>query len=352
MYLIYSFLASLLVGFIVIKFKNTHSKFTTDQNFLAPQSFHTIPVPRIGGLCIFIGLLTGIIFNPEPTHLGIQILLCSIPAFFIGLLEDITKKIGVRTRLFLIAISSFGIVFFLEIIINKLGIPYLDILFFHPLIAAIFTMFAITGLTNSYNIIDGFNGLASMIGIITLSTIIYVAYINNDYEILFLGMITLFSILGFFAVNFPRGLIFLGDCGAYLIGFWNAVLSILLVQRHPEVSPWFALLINLYPIFETIFSIYRRNYQKNKHPYLADGLHLHTLIFRRVVKKNIKRPNHILNSSTSVYIWLLDVFLVIPALLFWNNQVILIIFVIIFIFLYLWLYSRLVYFLTPNWLHF
>jgi UDP-N-acetylmuramyl pentapeptide phosphotransferase/UDP-N-acetylglucosamine-1-phosphate transferase len=57
--------------------------------------------------------------------------------------------------------------------------------------------------------------------------------------------------------NYPRGKIFLGDGGAYLLGFWLAELSVLLVVRHPEVSPWFPMLLLVYPIFETLFSMYR-----------------------------------------------------------------------------------------------
>ena len=64
--------------------------------------------------------------------------------------------------------------------------------------------------------------------------------------------------LGFFVWNFPAGLIFLGDGGAYFLGFYLAELAILLLHRNPEVSPMFPLLLCIYPVFETLFSIYRR----------------------------------------------------------------------------------------------
>ncbi len=83
--------------------------------------------------------------------------------------------------------------------------------------------------------------------------------------------------------NYPRGLVFLGDGGAYLIGFWVASLSVLLVYRHQEISPSFALLINIYPIIETLFSIYRRRIHQGKCPGQADRLHFHTLIYRRLL---------------------------------------------------------------------
>ena len=64
--------------------------------------------------------------------------------------------------------------------------------------------------------------------------------------------------LGFFVWNFPAGLIFLGDGGAYFLGFYVAELAILLLHRNPAVSPMFPLLLCIYPVFETLFSIYRR----------------------------------------------------------------------------------------------
>ena len=94
--------------------------------------------------------------------------------------------------------------------------------------------------------------------------------------------------------TFLRGKIFLGDSGAYIIGFLLAILSILTVKRNPEISPWFPIAVLAYPIFETLFSIYRRKFIQKKSPLKNDGLHLHTLIYRRITKGNPK---------TSLYIW-------------------------------------------------
>ncbi len=54
------------------------------------------------------------------------------------------------------------------------------------------------------------------------------------------------------------------DCEAYFIGFWIALIGIMLVNRYPEISPWFALLNNAYPVMETCFTIYRRKIYQNK----------------------------------------------------------------------------------------
>ena len=149
-------------------------------------------------------------------------------------------------------------------------------------------------------------------------------------------------------------MIFLGDCGAYLIGFWVAVLSVLIVSRHEEISPWFAVMVNAYPIFETIFTIYRRKFHHKKSLGHPDGLHLHSLIFRRILN-----PFHIntefewfsANAKTSPYLWILSSLAVIPAVLFWNSTAILIGWLLLFAISYLRLYRRIVIFKTPRWMH-
>ena len=89
---------------------------------------------------------------------------------------------------------------------------------------------------------------------------------------------------GSFAWSFPAGLIFRGDGGAYLLGFVLAELSVLLIERNAAVSPIFALLLCAYPIFETIFTIYRRKVVRGVATAEPDGIHLHTLIHRRIVR--------------------------------------------------------------------
>jgi UDP-N-acetylmuramyl pentapeptide phosphotransferase/UDP-N-acetylglucosamine-1-phosphate transferase len=223
-----------------------------------------------------------------------------------------------------------------------------------PAVSLAFTIFAITGLANAYNIIDGFNGLSSMVGIITLLALGYLGLKFNDASIIFLSFTMASAILGFFLLNYPRGLIFLGDGGAYLIGFWVATLSVMLVNRHPEISPWFALMVNAYVIMETLFTIYRRKFHQGKSPGHPDGIHFHSLIFRRILNPS-HTPNELewfnANSKTSPYLWILSSLATIPAILFWSSTPILIGFFLLFSISYIWLYKRIVSFKTPAWMH-
>lgn len=348
------FLSSFVANLLIIRFKHFHEKFSADSDLSGPQKFHTNIVPRIGGVSIAIGLFTAILFRfkntPAPIP-EITLLVCAIPTFAIGLTEDLTKKISIRLRLIFTAIAAALLVYLVPTQITKLDIPYLDAILTIPIIGAALTVFAITGLANAYNIIDGFNGLASMVGIITLLAIAYVSFVVADPLITYLSLIMVAALLGFFIWNYPRGLIFLGDGGAYLIGFWIASLSIMLTYRHQEISPWFALLINSYPIAETLFTIYRRKIHQGKSPGQPDGIHFHTLIYRRILRPRQCQRVFSANAKTSPYLWALTILGITPAILWWQSTPTLIASSLLFITCYVWLYARIVQLKTPRWLH-
>lgn len=353
--LLIAFFSSLITTLLIIRFNHLHSYLSADSDLSGPQKFHKMAVPRIGGISIAIGLLLATVLrlkNSPNASIELTLLICAIPTFAIGVTEDITKKISVRERLFFTAMSSGLIVYLLQAQILSLDIPILDLIFTFPFFGTAFTIFAMTGLANAYNIIDGFHGLSSMVAIITLLAISYVAYLFGDSTIIYLSLIMVGAIAGFFIWNYPRGLIFLGDGGAYLIGFWIAVLSVLIVFRHQEISPWFALLINGYPIAETLFTIYRRKIHQGKSPGQPDGIHFHTLLYRRILINKHQDQNWFsANSRTAPYLWVLAGLSIAPAVLWWQSTPILIGASLLFITSYVWLYARIVRFRTPKWLH-
>jgi UDP-GlcNAc:undecaprenyl-phosphate GlcNAc-1-phosphate transferase len=355
--LISAFFASFITTLLIIRFKHLHGQFSGDHDLSGPQKFHTGSVPRIGGISIAAGVLAATLVhlqaNPAPAF-EITLLLCAIPTFAIGLTEDLTKIVSVRTRLLFTALAAGLAAHYLGAQIPRLEIPGIDYLLSIPFVAIVFTVFAITGLSNAYNIIDGFNGLSSMVGIITLLGLAYVSFVMGDTFITYLSLMMTSSIMGFFIWNYPRGLIFLGDGGAYLIGFWIALMSILLVVRHPQISPWFALLINAYPILETLFTIYRRKIHQRKSPGQPDGIHFHTLIYRRILNPtSAKNKSDWLsaNAKTAPYLWILSGFAVVPAILWWPSTPILVTFTVVFAITYVWIYKRVVTFRTPRWMH-
>jgi UDP-N-acetylmuramyl pentapeptide phosphotransferase/UDP-N-acetylglucosamine-1-phosphate transferase len=346
---IVTFLISFISTGLIIRYRHLHLALTGDHDQRGAQKFHQIIVPRIGGLAILISFIFAIFFNQlQPIkflHSLTDITIAALPIFFAGIGEDITKNINIKFRLMCAFISA---IFFLQFFsINQLrfDIILIDPFIQYPWIALLFFSIAIAGLSNAYNIIDGFNGLASMVGIITMIAILYTAFKVQDAFVMYLCIITIGSILGFFIWNYPRGLIFLGDCGAYLIGYLVAVTSILLVVRNQTVSPWFALLVNAYPVFETLFTIWRRRIHQGKNPSIADGAHFHSLIYRRMIRwayKDHIHPEYMKNAKTSPYLWALTSIAVIPAILWWSSSWKLIIASICYITLYVFLYYKIV----------
>ena len=361
--LVLAFLVSLVSTLVLIRYQHLHEKISSDHDLSGPQKFHTHAVPRIGGIGIYLALLISALFANFVLKLDKGLLLlelcaCALPAFTIGLIEDLTKQVGVKTRLMLSLISAFLGLYFLNILITTIEVPGLDWLLGFYVIAIIFTVIAVTGLANAYNIIDGFNGLASMVAMISLLAIGYVAFKANDAVLASTCLIVIGAIGGFFIWNYPRGLIFLGDGGAYLIGYLIASLSILLVVRNPSVSPWFSLLVNGYPIFETLFTIWRRKVHQGKNPGLPDGAHFHSLIYRRIIRwaevhESNETASYAKNAKTSPYLWLLSSLAVFPAIIWWQTTWILQCFALLFCISYIGIYSAVVKFKTPsffNWL--
>jgi UDP-GlcNAc:undecaprenyl-phosphate GlcNAc-1-phosphate transferase len=348
-----SFCVTCVLTFFLIRYQHLHGHLSGDHDLTGPQKIHVQSVPRIGGLSIACGLLAGSLYIAFKDNLWgaiVPILLACIPVFGVGLIEDIKKNIGVQKRLLVTTISALIAIIFIPAPITSLDIRLLDWLLGFTVISIFFSCFAITGLANAYNIIDGFHGLASMIGIITLGAILYIAFKQNDLLLLKLSLCMLAAIVGFFVWNYPRGLIFLGDGGAYLIGFWIAILSIMLVERNTNVSPWFALTINIYPIFETLFSIYRRLIHQKKSPGQPDAIHFHTLIYRRVIRSsNPCVSQNDLNAKTAPYLWILVMMNAIPAIILFDSTTALQTISFLFILSYCYLYRSIVLFKTPSW---
>lgn len=265
-YFALSFLAAFLITLLIIRSRRLHEKITADYDMKGIQKFHARAVPRIGGAGVIAGMTTvaGYLFisgNPDALRFA-QLLLVSMPAFLGGIVEDCTKKVSSLVRLFLTMLAAVCGFFWLDAGIFRLGIPLLDTVMLLTAVSLPFTAIAVGGVANAINIVDGYNGLAGMVAVLMLGALGYVGFLAGDTLVWRTALALAGAILGFFLWNYPRGLIFLGDGGAYFIGFILAELSVLLVARNPAVSPWFPLLVLIYPIFETIFSIYRRTILK------------------------------------------------------------------------------------------
>ncbi len=353
-----SFIVSLVATLLVVRSADRHSHLSADHELDGPQKFHSHPVPRIGGVGLAMALVVGALMaqlTQNPLARSLWLLLASaLPAFSAGLIEDLTKNVSPAKRLLATAVSAALAAWWLDGVIRHTDIPGVDQLVQLPVGAIALTMLVVAGVANATNIIDGFNGLASMCVIFMLLALAYVGLQVGDRLVITSSLLTAGAVMGFFLWNFPAGLIFLGDGGAYLLGFLVAELGVLLIARNPGVSPLFPLLLCAYPIFETIFSIYRKKFLRHMSPGLPDGVHLHMLVHRRLIRPLFGEPPEqslrARNSMTSPYLWLLCSLSVIPAMVWFRSTTAMACFIGLFMVTYTAVYWSIVRFKVPRWL--
>ncbi len=336
-----------------------------------PQRFHHGHVPRVGGLGIALACGLAWCLGAGAVGLGLSInagikwfdvavlLLVLAPVVGAGAIEDNTHKIKAVWRLFAsLLTAALGCALLhlsvQSLSLQSLGLPMLDAMWQSmPWLGIGLAFVALAGLPHAFNMIDGYNGLAGIVAVLVSCALAYVALLLGDRMLAGTLLALVGATLGFLYWNYPRGLIFAGDGGAYLWGAVIAVTSILLVQRHAVVSPWFPMLLLIYPVCETAFSIYRK-LVRGVSPGVADALHFHQLIYRRIVRgvvhDDASRRMLMRNNRTSPYLWSFTLLTVLPAVLFWQNTPVLIGFCSLFVLMYILVYIAIIRFKVPSWL--
>ncbi len=340
------FATALSVCTLLVLTKSWHGHLTLDGTD-GVQKFHTAPTPRIGGVGLLLGLGAAWYALPHDSAINKTLghmLVAGLPAFLLGTAEDLTKRVGVRERLLATMVSGVLAWWITDISITRVNVWGLDTLLVWLPLSVVFTAFAVGGVANAINIIDGFNGLASGTLIICYGALGLIAHQAGDSNLMQLCLLLASVTAGFLLVNFPFGKIFLGDGGAYLMGFLLAWVAVLLLARNPTVSAWAPLLACGYPVLEVLFSVWRR-IDRALHPGHPDRLHLHSLVKSRMSRKQLGHWSPVLrNASVSPLMWL---FALVPASLsvvFATSTVWLISGFLLSAGLYSIFYSRLIYF--------
>jgi UDP-N-acetylmuramyl pentapeptide phosphotransferase/UDP-N-acetylglucosamine-1-phosphate transferase len=291
-----AFLASFVLCIAVVLTKPWHGAFSMDTTN-GIQKFHTAPTPRIGGIPIVLALVIAWAKSSvEIQTLLAPILFAGMPAFLFGIAEDLTKQIGVVQRLLATMASGLLAWWITDYSLSRLDIFGVDLLMQFTLFSVMFTAFAVGGVANSINIIDGFNGYASLTCTTAFIGFGLIAFQVGDHHLALVSLILAASVWGFFWVNWPFGKLFLGDGGAYFLGFALAWIAVLLIERNPSVSAFSALVICILPITEVLFSIFRRKV-RNDHPGKPDSLHFHSLLQRRYARKWFVKWNSLARNS-------------------------------------------------------
>jgi len=341
--------AAFLVAVLLVMTQRWHGFFSMD-SMVGIQKNHSEPTSRVGGVSVFAGVVAAYwVAQPGLAEILSTLLLASLPAFVFGLAEDVTKRVGVLTRL--LATMSSGVLAWMLTGVSLTGvdIPLLDHLLSYTLVSVAFTAFAIGGVANAVNIIDGFNGLASGFVVIAFIGTAVVAAIVGDINLALACLAMAMAMMGFWLVNWPWGQLFLGDGGSYFAGFALAWASVLLIERNGNVTAFVPLLICIHPVTEVLFSIYRRR-MTQVNPGHPDRLHLHTLVMRRVVKPMLMRmfpdepklANRLRNSVTGLLLATGTIPAVLIALFLVNSPLYAALFCLVFALGYVAIYARLV----------
>jgi UDP-N-acetylmuramyl pentapeptide phosphotransferase/UDP-N-acetylglucosamine-1-phosphate transferase len=298
---------------LIVLTKDWHGKHSLDSNN-GVQKFHHVPTPRIGGVALFLGLIAAwFVSNKSVRDLIGPMLISSIPAFFAGLLEDLTKRVGVKERLLATMLSGLMAFWLTGYTLNKVEVVGVDLFLSWLPLSVLFTVFAVGGIANSVNIIDGFNGLAGGTLIISFGAFYLISIHVGDTTLATICLFMIAALCGFIMLNFPFGKIFMGDGGAYLMGFFLAWIAVMLPMRNMSVSKWASLLVCGYPLIETLFSMTRRLVKKAPAGQ-ADSEHLHSMIKVKLVRRYFRfLPPTIRNSTVSPFCWAFSISLAILA---------------------------------------
>ena len=292
------------------------------------QKLHTSPTPRIGGIAIFLTLCALLVYiqitSPKISKTFINIFLSALPIFTAGIFEDLSHKASPRLRLISSIISSVLFMYIFNFQITKTDVLVIDTWLQNTAFSFAVTILVVAGFTHAFNIIDGLNGLASGQAVLIACFLGLVCFKTQQID-LFLGCALLAGpTLGVFVFNFPKGHIFLGDAGAYLLGFVLVCCGLLMADRATEVSPFTPILFGIHPLFEASFSIIRRFLSRQHSINSPDNLHLHSLIYKFAKQKfqgsslSIAYKN---NALSSTFILLLCLFVDTLVVIFYNNKI-------------------------------
>ena len=242
------------------------------------RKVHKKPMPRLGGLAIFLGFLLGYMLFCSQTPQMISILIGSFILIIVGMIDDI-KPINPLPKFLGQVAAAIVVVWYGNIVMQDISAYGLYLNF--GIFAKPITVLFIISVINCLNLIDGLDGLAggiSTIFFITISIIISIMGIYNGLDAS-LSLIMIGATLGFLLYNFYPAKIFMGDSGSMFLGYMIAVISLLGFKNVTLISFLVPVLILAIPILDTFFAIIRR-LLKGESFAKADKEHFHHQILK------------------------------------------------------------------------
>lgn len=269
---ILAFFIALAVSYLLIPRIIALAVRTGEMDMPDERKVHTAPIPRLGGIAIYVAFMAAVLLTVDMTREIAGLLLGGTVIAIVGIIDDL-KDLPAKVKLFGQIIAAAVLVLF-DVRIDFISDPFGDLIYLEYL-AVPATLFWIVGITNTVNLIDGLDGLAGGVSTIASITILLVA-LQQDYLLVVVLTAALSgSVLGFLRYNFNPAKIFMGDTGSMFLGYMLAGISVIGAVKSAAtvalIVPIFALGL---PILDTTFAIIRR-YLGGKPIFKPDRGHLH-----------------------------------------------------------------------------
>lgn len=241
------------------------------------RKLHEKPIPRLGGAPIFLAvglasLVAGYIGGLGWTR-WLPVAVCNALIFSVGFVDDL-KPLGAKVKLVgqigtALILYSLGVS--IDILSNPFGEGALSLGWWSlPL-----TLIWLVSIPNIVNLIDGMDGLAGGFGLFLSLTLAFLGYYSRQPDVLVVSLAMAGALAGFLIFNLPPAKIFLGDGGAYLIGFFIASVSLFTSNKGSIIGALLVVIIALgVPILDTLFAIIRRAI-RGVSIFNADAEHIH-----------------------------------------------------------------------------
>jgi UDP-GlcNAc:undecaprenyl-phosphate GlcNAc-1-phosphate transferase len=242
------------------------------------RKVHTVPIPRVGGLAIAIGVFVAMFFWRDESGFLKSYIIGSVVIVFFGIIDDV-KNLNYKIKFSSQIIAALVVVLYGGLKITHLGALLPDNMSLPGWIAIPFTIVLIVGVTNAVNLADGLDGLAGGICLLSFCCLGYLAYLAENTTVALISLALIGAIFGFLRFNTYPASIFMGDTGSQFLGFSLITISISLTQGTTALSPVLPLIVCGFPVLDTITVMLQRISQKHS-PFLPDKKHFHHRLMR------------------------------------------------------------------------
>lgn len=251
------------------------------------RKIHATAIPRVGGIAIVLAYVstfaialalpftyTYVLHQALPQILELTVV--GLVVFLTGVLDDLVGLTAKQKLLGIVAAASFAYAANIRVGVGLFhGLPN------WPWLSFLLTVVWLVGCTNAFNLIDGMDGLAAGVGLVSTLTVLAMALMQGNLPLALATMPLAGCLLGFLRYNFNPASVFLGDSGSLLIGFllgcYGALWSEKSVTLLALTGPILAVSV---PLLDVLLSIARR-YLRNRPIFQADRGHIHHKLLDR-----------------------------------------------------------------------